>query len=282
MSVDLEFFMIGADHRTRFAFGAPGSPVRLASIPTGLQGASFDHDWQQIVGMDGALHRGTTDLTGTIGMQVWVVDPRSSSWARTQHARWREALGRGRDTCRLFVVSRESGYWWIDARADNVSEANYLATASKPGAVGEIGETVQWVTDRSYWQSFDEQRTYDRDSCRTASLVNRGDQPAWLRWTVTGSHDGVRLGVGDDTVTLPAQKTLDAGYVIDTDPLWPSITDTTGVNLQPDMPDAFWHQPLPPRGQQRGNSVPLTIQPTNPGETFRVEISYTPRTEQAW
>lgn len=278
----LRFFLVGSDHKTRFAFGAPGSPVRLASIPTGLQGAAFDHDWQQLVGMDGAIHRGTVDLQSEIGMQVWVADRRSSAWARRQHALWREALGRGRETCRLYVVSKESGYWWLDVRADQVSEANYLGMNCLPGRVGETGETVKFTSDRAFWESFDEERTYDRDTCRTARLTNRGDQPAYMRWTVTGQHDGVTIGVGDDTVTLPGQKALDPGYVIDTDPTWPSLTTTTGVDLQPSLPDAFWKAPLPPRGQHRGSSVQLTIAPKNPGETFKVEAAYTPRTEQAW
>lgn len=282
MRTDVEFFLIGADHKTRWAFGAPGSPVRLAEIPTGLQGAGFEHDWQQIVGMDGALHRGTTDQTGSVQLKVWVSDPRSSAWARRQHALWRESLGRGKDTCRLIVVSKESGYWWLDVRADNVSEANYLGQNCKPGAVGETGELVQFVSDRSFWERFDEERIYTRDTYRTAALRNLGDQPAWLRWTVTGGHDGVTIGVGDGTVNLPAQKTLDAGYVIDTDPLWPSITDTTGKNLQAELPAAYWDEPLPARGMHRGNSVPLVIRPTNPRENFRVEVAYTPRTEQAW
>lgn len=282
MRTDVEFFLIGADHKTRWAFGAPGSPVRLAEIPTGLQGAGFEHDWQQIVGMDGALHRGTTDQTGSVQLKVWVSDPRSSAWARRQHALWRESLGRGKDTCRLIVVSKESGYWWLDVRADNVSEANYLGQNCKPGTVGETGELVQFVSDRSFWERFDEERIYTRDTYRTAALRNLGDQPAWLRWTVTGGHDGVTIGVGDGTVDLPAQKTLDAGYVIDTDPLWPSITDTTGKNLQAELPAAYWDEPLPARGMHRGNSVPLVIRPTNPRENFRVEVAYTPRTEQAW
>lgn len=282
MRTDIEFFLVGADHRTRWAFGAPGSPVRLAEIPSGLQGAGFEHDWQQIVGMDGALHRGTTDLQGEVQLKVWVSDPRSSAWARRQHALWRESLGRGRGTCRLIVVSRESGYWWLDCRADNVSEADYMGEHCKPGAVGETGEIVKLISDRSFWSRFDEVRIFDRTSCQTAALTNLGDQAAWLRWTVSGGHDGVTIGVGEGTVDLPAQKTLDAGYVIDTDPLWPSITDTTGKNLQEKLPFAYWNEALPARGEARGGSTPLIINPVNPRENFRVEVAYTPRTEQAW
>ena len=40
--------------------------------------------------------------------------------------------------------------------------------------------------------------------------------------------------------------------------------------------------PLPALCDYRGNAQPLTIKPTNPSENFRVEVAYTPRTEQAW
>lgn len=278
----LRFFLIGADRKTRWAFGAPGSPVRLATIPQGLQGASFEHDFQQVVGVDGGMYRGTTDMQAEISLQLWVADRRSSAWARRQHALWRESLGRGKQAARLYAVSKESGYWWIDVRVDSVSEVDWMGSASLPGATGEIGEIVKFVSERSYWQRFDETRIFNRETCRTARVVNVGDQPAWLKWAITGQHDGVDIGVEDDYIHLPGQKSLDPGYLIDTDPVWPSLQDTTGVDIQDQHPDAWWKQPLPPRGVHRGNNVALTIKPVNPGSDFRVEVQYTPRTEAAW
>lgn len=286
------FFLIGADHKTRWAFGAPNSPVRLHTVPSGLQGAPFSHDWQELVGMDGALHRGTTDQGASITLQVWVQDPRSSAFARRQHSLWRESLGRGRDTCRLYVVSKESGYWWLDVRVESISEANYLGNT--PGRIGELGEQIRFISDRSYWQRFDETREFDRTTARDARMLNLGDQPGWLKWVVTGDHEGVEIGVEDDTIFLPDTRTLVTdqelldgvdpvhGYFIDTDPLWPALMSTSGTDLQPRFPDAFWTKPLPPRGVQRGNSVALTINPKNPGSTFKCEVQYTPRAEQAW
>lgn len=286
------FFLIGSDHKTRWAFGAPGSPVRLHTTPGGLQGAPFEHDWQPLVGMDGELYRGTTDGRASISLQIWVQDPKSSAFARRQHSLWRESLGRGKDTCRLYVVSKESGYWWLDVRAEQISEANHFNGI--PGRLGETGEQIRFTSDRSYWQRFDETRIFDRDTVRDARLLNLGDQPAWLKWVVTGDHEGVEIGVGDDTIFLPDTRTLVTdqelldgvdpvhGYYIDTDPLWPSFMSTSGVDLQPRFPDVWWKKPLPPRGVQRGNSVALTVNPRNPGSTFRAEVQYTPRAEQAW
>lgn len=281
----LRFYMIGADRKTRWRFGGAGSPVRLNTPPTGLNGAPLSHDYQQLVGMDGALYRGTIDEQTRIGLQVWVSDRRSSSWARRQHALWRESLGRGKETVRLIVISKESGYWWIDARVESISEVNFFD--QQPGALGEVGELVTLVADRSFWQRFDETRIFDRDTAPNAQLTNLGDQPAWLRYAIYGDHQGVEIGVGSDIVKLPDPRTLNLkepveGYYIDTETLWPALMSTDGLNLQTLFPDAFWKEPLPPRGVQRDNRTPITIKPTNPGANFRVEVNYTPRTEQPW
>lgn len=333
----LRFFLVGADHKTRWAFGAPDSPVRLAQVPTGLHGAEFEHDYQNFVGMDGGLYRGTTDKRGTITMKLWVADPRSSAWARRQHALWRESLGRGKNPARLYVVSKESGYWWIDVRPENIAEVDYMADADIPGAAGEIGEIVTFTTDRSFWTRFDEVREFTPKTGYSAQLLNLGDQEAWLRWTITGEHAGVEIGIGDDTHFLPDPRTIPTlaafsneelfdtpamatllrkigvtsvddllndpeklalvrrysstipalnyhigGYYIDTDEAWPAMLTTAGEDLQPIFPHKFWAKPLPPRGMSRGRATTLTVRPHNPGPDFKVEVAYTPRTEQAW
>ena len=239
----LRFYLVGADRQTRWHFGGTGSPVRLNTPPTGVNGAPVTHDYQNLVGMDGALYRGTIDEQMTIGLQVWIADRRSSSWARRQHTLWRESLGRGKDTVRLIVVSKESGYWWIDARVESISEVNYFD--QRPGQVGEVGELVTLVTDRSFWQRFDETRVFTRETAPSARLTNLGDQPAWLQYMITGDHNGIELGVGDDTVKLPDPRTLNLiepveGYYIDTETLWPALMSTDGLNLQTLFPDAFW------------------------------------------
>lgn len=289
----LRFFLIGADRQTRWAFGAPDSPIRLAEVPTGLQGAGFEHDFQDFVGIDGGLYRGTVDQRGTITLKLWVADPRSSAWARRQHALWRESLGRGKQPARLYVVSKESGYWWIDVRPETIAEVDYMGQLT-PGEIGEVGEIVTFTTDRSFWTRFDEVREFTPKTGYAAELRNLGDQEAWLRWTITGDHEGVEIGIGDDTHVLPdprrirTEKDLLAGkdpvygYVIDTDETWPSLMSTSGEDLQDLFPKKFWTKPLPPRRMDRGRATKLTVRPTNPGPDFRVEVGYTPRTEQAW
>lgn len=276
----IRFYLVGVDRQTRWQFGRPYCPVRLHTVPEGLQGASFEHDFQQLVGVDGAIYRGTVDKQTTVKLKVWVADPRSSAWARQQHSRWRESLGRGKETVRLYAVSRESGYWWIDLRLDAVAEADYFD--QYPGRVGEIGETVTFISDRSYWQHFDETKIFDRETCKTARMVNLGDQPAWLRYAITGTFDSIEIGVEDDLVTLPKPANTGNGWFIDTDEVWPALMDITGQDVQEQFPKAYWNKPLPPRSIDRRTSTALTINPVNPGPDFRVEVAYTPRTEQAW
>lgn len=269
-------FLIGADG-TRWRFGAPGSPVRLAAPPTGLQGSPFQHDWQEITGMDGALYRGTVDKGAVIDLRLWVVDPRSSAYARQQHTRWRESLRRGKSPCRLYVVSKESGYWWLDVRPDGIAEANHFG--QYPGRVGETGETVTFTSDRSFWRRFEEVRVFDRTTAPYAQITNVGDQPAWLRWAITGTYTSVTIGVGTDTHVLPYRS---SGWRIDTDELWPSITTLSGADLQHLYPSHYWNAPLPGRNDYKGAGVPLTIKPVGAASNFRVEVSYVPQTEQAW
>lgn len=333
----LRFFLVGADHKTRWAFGAPDSPVRLAQVPTGLQGAEFEHDYQDFVGMDGGLYRGTVDKRGRITMKLWVADPRSSAWARRQHTLWRESLGRGKEPARLYVVSKESGYWWIDVRPETIAEVDYMAEADIPGAVGEIGEIVTFTTDRSFWTRFEEVREFTPKTGWSAEMRNLGDQEAWLRWAITGEHSGVEIGIDGDTHFLPDPRTVPTleaftndelftspaiagllksvgitskedllndpemikmlrkhsenvpalnyhidGYYIDTDEAWPAMLTTAGEDLQPIFPRKFWTKPLPPRDMSRGRATKLVVRPYNPGPDFKVEVAYTPRTEQAW
>lgn len=275
----MRFFLVGADNKTRWAFGLPGSPVRLHKPPEGVQGAPVVHDWQEMAGMDGALYRGTSDQRSNISLQVWVHDSRSPAWARAQHSRWRASLGRGKKPCRLYVITRESGYWWMDVRFESASEVNYFDQV--PGRVGEIGDLINFTSDRSFWQRFPESKTFDRDTASTASIRNLGDQPAWLEWVITGQHDGLTVGIGDDTHHLPPQGPDDAGVHIDTDEVWPTFMSLAGHDLQPNFPDHYWQRPLPSRIDQPGN-IPLVIDAINPANDFEVEVFYTPRTEQAW
>lgn len=306
----MRFFLIGADRQTRIPFGAPGCPVRLASTPTGLQGAPFSHDFEEAVGLDGGIYRGTKDEKGVISLKVWVADPTSSAAARRAHAKWREALGRGKTTCRLFVVTKESGYWWIDVRLASVSEANHWGM---PGEIGEVGETVNFVSDRSFWTRFEEHRTFDRLTAPTANITNVGDQPAYLKYIISGKHDGILLGVGDtpnpkydamfdeisgiggflgallqmmkpgrDTHLLGPRTSDQPPIIIDTDPSWPTIMDADGNDLQSVYPTAYWDKPLPPRQWAANMQFPLIINPINPGPDFNVQVSYQPRTEAAW
>lgn len=310
----MKFFLIGADRKTRIPFGSPGCAVRLAETPTGLQGAPFSHDWEESVGMDGSIYRGTKDEKALISLKVWVSDPTSSAAARRAHAKWREALGRGKGTCRLYVVTKESGYWWLDIRLASVSEANHWGM---PGRVGEVGETVNFVSDRSFWTRFDERRTFDRFTCANAAMVNVGDQPGWLRWTISGEYDSLEIGVGEtppvssgtsenptqsiggsldnifsyfrklfrmerDTVILPQKKVGSLPIEIDTSPDWPTIQLSNGADLQSQMPNAYWDKPLPPRQHSHNAAFPLVIVPKNPSPNFQVDVEYTPRTESAW
>ncbi|QNE90252.1 hypothetical protein H0194_04535 [Corynebacterium incognita] len=187
----VEFFMVGVDG-SRWHFGAPDSPVRLNRPPTGFGGAPIEHDFQELVGLDGAVYRGTQDKQLSVGLQVWIADAKSSAWARRQQARWRVALGRGKQNVRLYCVTKDSGYWWIDARVESVSEVNFFD--QEPGLVGETGELVTLVTERSFWESFEDTTLVDFTG--SVQILNRGSMPMWPKLEITGNFEYLDITIG--------------------------------------------------------------------------------------
>lgn len=211
----IKFFMIGVDG-SRWNFGAPDSPVRLNRPPTGLNGAPMAHDYQPLTGLDGAVYRGTQDEQIPIGLQVWVADARSQAWARRSHSDWRKAFGRGKDTVRIYAITKESGYWWIDARVQSVSEVNWFD--QQPGLVGESGELVTLITDRSYFSSFEVEAVTDKPvsygpNYKTweLELPNPGDQDLWPKFEISGGFSSVTIGIGNEATgeyqTIPSTVT---------------------------------------------------------------------------
>lgn len=198
----IKFFMIGVDG-SRWHFGAKDSPVRLHRPPTGFNGAPVTHDYQPLTGLDGAIYRGTQDGQLPIGLQVWLADARSQAWARRSHSDWRKAFGRGKDTVRLYAITKESGYWWIDARVQSVSEVNWFD--QQPGLIGESGELVTLITDRSYFGSFEVEAITTTPVSEGANyktweleLPNPGDQDMWPKFEISGGFSSVTIGIGDE------------------------------------------------------------------------------------
>lgn len=373
----LKFFMIGVDG-SRWNFGAKDSPVRLHRPPTGLNGAPVTHDYQVLTGLDGAIYRGTQDGQIPIGLQVWVADARSQAWARRSHSDWRKAFGRGKDTVRLYAVTKESGYWWIDARIQSVSEVNWFD--QQPGLVGESGELVTLITDRSYWNSFDVEAVTGTPVSEGADyktweidLPNPGDQDMWPRFEISGGFASATIGIGDEASgeyqTIPsvitavttkvhegetvltqinakyaelAQAIQDAANLIyggeqpapdpenpdpsnpqdvefqqevdalraqymaeiqdivlgiyaneeiqvnlsglttfiDTNPLWPSMVTSSGVDLTQYLPDVRWPNPVLKRATESQRKIRITV--TSPSPTFAVKVLGAPRSEMPW
>lgn len=373
----IEFFMIGVDG-SRWHFGAKDSPVRLHRPPTGFNGAPVSHDYQPLTGLDGAIYRGTQDGQIPIGLQVWVADARSQAWARRSHSDWRKAFGRGKDTVRIYAITKESGYWWIDARVQSVSEVNWFD--QQPGLVGESGELVTLITDRSYFGSFEVEAITTTPVSEGANyktweldLPNPGDQDLWPKFEISGGYSSVTIGIGDEasgehqtipgiiTATVPraqeggsipgqiharrveyTQAIQDAAndiygidhpvpdlenldptnpqdvefqqrvdvlraqleadlqdillglfdtvtihinlsYLttyIDTDPLWPSMVTSSGIDLTQYLPDVRWPNPVPKRASRSEQKIIITA--INPSPTFKVAVKGAPRSEMPW
>lgn len=287
-------------------FGAPESPVRLASTPEGLQGAPFDTTYSQTSRQDGETFKNRRFKRNPIVLNALIGRGEKGPIHRKTHARWRGALGDTANTCRFVVVSGESGYRWKDCRLQSATQA---VNWQRPGLLGVEAETVTLASDDAFWTHADEARIYTSDQFVDATIRNPGDRPAWPTLTFVGATGGWAFGFGDELVEVPA--TEDGGYIrIHTDPEFPTATirhaDTEreedgaiivtpgetedlyewGFRGSPNpfsgaSRDLVFREPIP--GGGNGSApIPFTIKAHEPQDSARVMVQFTPKSVSAW
>lgn len=279
MSDILRFGLIGAAGG-RYMFGTPECPVRLARTPTGLRGAPFEAAYQQHSRQAGETFKSRRFKRGTVGLEVFIGRRgHTGAQARRIEEQWHADLGNTETTCRFVVVSSESGYRWRDLRLQSPLEP---ADWGKPGLIGQNAEQVALASDDAMWTHPPMTRLFDRTQFSGAQIVNDGDQPAWLTWTLGGETSGWSIGVDGETIPLPGTG---EGEVIKiyTDPEFPTITNQDGDDLYelPSMSDKVFYKPLPPGGPLAA-PTPLTINASSPGEDAQVLVEWQPRSRAAW
>lgn len=297
----LRFALMGADGETRWAFGRPHCPIRLDDVPEGLQGADFDLNYEQNVGQAGETYKGRVDKRNTIKMRVRVGDGRVGYDYRKLHARWRRSLGRGDELATFITVSAESGYRWKKVRLQSAIAAKG-PRRTMPGEIGVGWEDVTLASDESFWTHPDRQMMWPANEVASATFRNPGDQPAWVRYTLTGPCEGYVLGLGTDRVRIGAIPS--GGFVlIDTDPASPTAVNEKGEDLyEREYADftiaemlASWQAGRPvgpaapmvfrealPAGGPNAAPIPLGVIAINPEPGATVLAEITPRSERAW
>lgn len=278
----LKFGLIGAAGG-RYMFNSPGCPVRLGTTPKGLRGAPFESSYQQGSRQAGETFksrrykRSPVILDAILGLRG-VSGPR----ARQIEEQWHADLGDTETTCRFVVVSSESGFRWKDCRKQDVVDPVDWA---KPGLLGENREAVALASDDAFWSHRAQSRIFSKAQFGAASILNEGDQPAWLTWTLLGKADKWRIGVDGEVVEFPA--TPEGGSIrIHSDPEFPTATLRKPGAANEDLyerpnTDFTFYKPLPGGGTK---SIPkqLTIQTVNASPDVQVLVEWQPKSRAAW
>ncbi|WP_395705440.1 hypothetical protein [Rhodococcus ruber] len=236
----LNFTWIGVDN-TRWPFGECG--IDLSKTPQGLGGAAFTHLWQNNARQLGRTWKGMTNEHMEIVFDIIVRSGRTESFWREFHSTWRDSLGRGDRKGTFLVTSAERGHWWADAR---LGQAIQTDDWQKPGVLGEASERIVLFSDFTFWRGVDEVRTFNvADLFAPTRMQNRGDQPVWLKYELTGPGQW-HVGVDGEVVSLPrigpGQKLL-----VDTDIEDPRIHlgSWTGESMWGEMGDQFFFKKAP-------------------------------------
>lgn len=102
-------------------------------------------------------------------------------------------------------------------------------------------------------------------SFATASVMNPGDEPAYMKHTMTGPLDLIEIGFGEALITVPFAVAGGATLIIDTDPASRFAT-LDGVDVTRDLGFQMF-APVPAKGE-----TPLTLTATGEG-SVTVEIT---------
>lgn len=257
--VNGETIALSRPHRHR-------SGVFLPEVPEGLQGFGKRHMWDTASG----VWRGMSTDTNQVQLDL-IAKGRD---VRGSVDRLLTALGDGSHRVGLCVTSAEWGYRWIHMRLGDVSKIQW---SQSPGGAhfAKFSVTLEYAGDTS--RRFKETLTLGPEGpFGEIQLRVDGDQPVWPKFTVKGSHGGVklRLTTQDDWQSVPSRP---SGWVIDSHPARRHVTDLNGV---PDFSQVvpFWPEPVP----VKNGVATVWVEVTRPGADFSLTVEYRPEFSRTW
>lgn len=252
-------------------FNNPTCPLRLATDPTGIEGAQFNFDDQRNVGQAGVTYRARNDEPNYIGLDIHVGPVRSGATAQELLQLVYASLGRGKQIHRFKCITDAGGERFQDVRLAEVTPLNTSAlTQARDFGYARIPK-VSLRSDETWFRKFPAVRTFTAAQFSGASMVSESVEPVWPHFTITGPITAPSIGVAGESVTLP---TIGAGqtWVINTDPDHFEIRDHTGADRTWVL--RYWHKQAPavPPGDTTV-TVPVTI--TGAGTNSSTSVTVT-------
>lgn len=230
--------------------------LRLASQPTGLDGALFKHMRQKNARQAGASWVGMDRDINSITLDVHVGPFDSAEEAVDTHARWRNTVGDGSKVSEFHVIDDSDAnplHVWLPVRMSKlVGESSQVQIAEDWYA----REQVTFESDTSFWQGFPVKKSFRVSEVANASLLNRSDVPVYPRYRVYGPGQ-FTIGTANEYLALQ-MLTATQCFDINTDPDDAYIRDEKGADAWDRIGVRAWYEPVEDRGV-----VPFHIEVVN-------------------
>lgn len=266
--VRINYVLIGVDG-SRWPFGSPGCPVRLADDPWGIGRPSPKHQM-----FSDARERGGTWYGMTFDAQAVTLDvhlgPVTPGWPGIELLRrWRRALGHGDELLEL-QVRFEGRIIRQKLRASDIPTKMPLAQMRDAGYAREV---VRLQNDLSRWEGDPRTYTFTPGDWATAKVHPRGDLAVPLKYTIYGPIVHPTVGLAGQGKTIPLTIGPEASLIIETDPTDSYVRDHNGVNRRRQAGVVTWADQV--AKPQQNNALELRSASAQGVETSRTRIEVT-------
>lgn len=253
-------------------FNDPECPLRLASDPSGIEGAAFGFDDQTNVGQAGVTYRARNDEPNFIGLDIHVGPVPSGPGAQELLQRVHRSFGRGKQIHRFHCITDTGGDRFQDVRLAEVTPLTTNALSQMEHS-GYAKIQARFRSDETWFRKAPAVRSFVRSDFYSGNpiMVSESQEPVWPYFAITGPLTTPVIGIDGENIPLP---TIGAGqtWTINTDPEHFEIRDHTGTDRTWVL--RYWHTQAPavPEGADTVN-VPVTI--TGGGATTDTLVTVT-------
>lgn len=254
-----------------WSFNDPACPLRLASDPTGIEGAAFGFDDQKNVGQAGVVYRARNDEPNYIGLDIHVGPVQPGAGAQGLLQRVYRSFGRGKQIHRFHSITDERGDLFQDVRLAEVTPLTTNAlTQMRDSGYARI--QARFRSDETWFRKDPVVKTFTAAQFSGASMVSESQEPVWPHFTITGPITAPAIGVAGESIPLTTAIGAGQTWTINTDPDHFQITDHAGVDRTWVL--RYWHKQAPavPEGADTV-TVPVTI--TGGGTTAATSVTVT-------
>jgi hypothetical protein len=249
-------------------FNDPTCPLRLASDPTGIEGAAFGFDDQKNVGQAGVTYRARNDEPNYIGLDIHVGPVPKGPEAQELLQRVWDSFGRGKQIHTFHSITDYKGDLTQLVRlAEATALPTSMLTQIRDTGYARIQKKLR--SDETWFRKKPVEKSFTAAQFAGATIVSESVEPVWPYFELTGPITTPTLGVAGEAVPLP---TIGAGqtWIINTDPDFFSIRDHLDVDRSWVL--RYWHTQAPAAEPGSSVDVPVTITGTGTSSATKLKV----------